>query len=147
MDTITIAAPAGIVAAFAGSTPPAGWLKCDGSAISRTKYAKLFAAIGGNYGTGDGSTTFNLPTQSVLPLGTSAPVSLTANGTLQIKNSVGGFENVVKSASGDSAARRELVVNADSNGQNGVVQYGSGITGTANLANATGAKAIVCIKY
>lgn len=53
--------PTGTVSAFAGSTPPTGWLKCDGSAISRTTYAKLFAAIGGLYGTGDGSTTFNLP--------------------------------------------------------------------------------------
>ena len=137
----------GMVMAFAGTTAPSGWLKCDGSAISRTTYAALFNVIGTTYGAGDGSTTFNLPTQSVLPLGISAPVSLTANGTLQIKNSSGGLENIVKSSSGDGAGRRELVVNADGNGQNSAVQYGSGITGTANLANATGAKAIVCIKY
>lgn len=54
-------APAGIVSAFAGTTSPSGWLKCDGSAISRTTYADLFAAIGTIYGAGDGSTTFNLP--------------------------------------------------------------------------------------
>lgn len=51
----------GIVLPFAGSTAPSGWLFCDGSAVSRTTYAKLFAAIGTTYGTGDGSTTFNLP--------------------------------------------------------------------------------------
>ena len=45
----------------AGGTPPAGWLEADGSAISRTTYAELFALIGTTYGTGDGSTTFNLP--------------------------------------------------------------------------------------
>ena len=45
----------------AGGTPPAGWLEADGSAISRTIYAELFALIGTTYGTGDGSTTFNLP--------------------------------------------------------------------------------------
>ena len=57
----SIIAPAGIVSAFAGKTAPSGWLKCDGSAISRTLYADLFAAIGTLYGAGDGSTTFNLP--------------------------------------------------------------------------------------
>ncbi len=46
---------------FAGSTAPSYWLICDGSAVSRTTYADLFAAIGTTYGTGDGSTTFNLP--------------------------------------------------------------------------------------
>src|SRR5690606_6331898 len=38
-----------------------GWLDCDGSAVSRTDYARLFAAIGTTWGDGDGSTTFNLP--------------------------------------------------------------------------------------
>lgn len=51
----------GEVAFFARSTAPAGWLKCDGSAVSRTTYAALFAAIGTTFGAGNGSTTFNLP--------------------------------------------------------------------------------------
>lgn len=55
----------GFVMEFAGSTVPSGWLACDGSAISRTDYADLFAAIGTTYGSGDGSTTFNLPIKSV----------------------------------------------------------------------------------
>ena len=42
-------------------TIPSGWLLCDGSAVSRTTYAELFAAIGTTYGVGDGTTTFNLP--------------------------------------------------------------------------------------
>lgn len=53
--------PTGSVLAFAGSTSPDGWLLCDGSAVSRTDYAALFAVIGTTYGTGDGSTTFNVP--------------------------------------------------------------------------------------
>lgn len=52
---------AGFVEAYAGTTAPAGWLKCNGTAVSRTTYASLFAAIGTTYGDGDGSTTFNLP--------------------------------------------------------------------------------------
>jgi len=55
------AVPSGSVTAFAGSSVPAGWLECDGSAVSRTTYAALFAAVGTTYGVGDGSTTFNLP--------------------------------------------------------------------------------------
>jgi len=53
--------PAGVFVPYAGETAPAGWLLCDGSAVSRTTYAALFAAIGEAYGAGDGSTTFNLP--------------------------------------------------------------------------------------
>jgi microcystin-dependent protein len=52
---------AGAVAAYAGSTVPSGWLECDGSDVSRTTYADLFAAVGTTWGTGNGSTTFTLP--------------------------------------------------------------------------------------
>jgi microcystin-dependent protein len=53
--------PAGAVQHFATATAPAGWLVCDGSAVSRTTYAALFAAIGATFGAGDGAATFNLP--------------------------------------------------------------------------------------
>lgn len=53
--------PVGVVVPFAGSTSPAGWELCYGQAISRTTYAGLFATISTNYGSGDGSTTFNVP--------------------------------------------------------------------------------------
>jgi microcystin-dependent protein len=42
-------------------TAPNGWLLCNGAAVSRTTYADLFAVIGTTFGTGDGSTTFNIP--------------------------------------------------------------------------------------
>jgi microcystin-dependent protein len=53
--------PRGTVLPFAGSTPPTGYLKCDGSAISRSTYSDLFDAIGTSFGAGNGSTTFNIP--------------------------------------------------------------------------------------
>ncbi|QMP19179.1 tail fiber [Pseudomonas phage Persinger] len=56
-----ILTPAGAVQAFARSTPPLGWLRCNGAAVNRTTYNALFAAIGTTFGAGDGSTTFNLP--------------------------------------------------------------------------------------
>ena len=51
--------PTGMISAF--HTVPEGWLQCNGAAVSRTTYAALFAVIGTKYGSGDGSTTFNLP--------------------------------------------------------------------------------------
>ena len=53
--------PIGTIFAFAGNDIPSGYLPCNGSAISRETYADLFAVIGTTYGSGDGSTTFNLP--------------------------------------------------------------------------------------
>ncbi len=53
--------PPGAVIAYMGTNAPNGWLLCDGSAISRTQYAALFAVIGTSSGYGDTTTTFNLP--------------------------------------------------------------------------------------
>ncbi len=53
--------PAGSILPFGGTTAPTGYLLADGSAVSRSTYSDLFAAIGTAYGNGDGSTTFNLP--------------------------------------------------------------------------------------
>lgn len=53
--------PVGTVMPFAGSSAPEGWLMCDGSAVSRTTYANLWSTLSSTYGSGDGSTTFNLP--------------------------------------------------------------------------------------
>ena len=54
-------APVGTIHDFLGKEPPAGFLPCDGKAVSRTTYAALFAVIGTRFGSGDGKTTFNLP--------------------------------------------------------------------------------------
>jgi microcystin-dependent protein len=53
--------PAGTVIWTARTTAPTGYLKANGTAVSRSTYATLFSAIGTLYGAGDGSTTFNLP--------------------------------------------------------------------------------------
>jgi microcystin-dependent protein len=60
VDNLT-GAPAGVIMAFAGTVAPTGFLACEGQAVSRTTYATLFTAIGTTWGSGDGSTTFNLP--------------------------------------------------------------------------------------
>ena len=57
----SVLSPAGAIMQYAGSSAPTGWLLADGSAVSRTTYAALFAVISTTYGAGNGSTTFNLP--------------------------------------------------------------------------------------
>jgi len=58
---LTSAFPVGAVIDYAGLLAPSGWLLCGGQAVSRTTYADLFSAIGTTYGSGDGTSTFNLP--------------------------------------------------------------------------------------
>lgn len=53
--------PIGSMKIWSSLAVPGGWLTCDGQALSRTDYAQLFAVLGGTWGSGDGSTTFNLP--------------------------------------------------------------------------------------
>lgn len=140
--------PTGLILPYGGSTAPEGFLICDGSAISRTTYADLFAVIGTTYGTGDGSTTFNLPnyssarmiTSSNVPVkgtgitlgwtdgstnyGTRAAYSVTRNTfpTNAYGKAVGG------SASGEANIDKIVGITKDSSK--------SGITGTASLANS-----------
>lgn len=62
--------PTATISMYGASSAPTGWLLCDGSAVSRTTYAALFAIISTTYGTGDGSTTFNVPDmRSRTPIG------------------------------------------------------------------------------
>lgn len=73
--------PTGTITVFAGSSAPNGWLLCNGSAISRTTYSALFSVIGTTYGTGNGSTTFNLPNlQGRFPLGKNTSHALASTG-------------------------------------------------------------------
>lgn len=53
--------PSGSIIAYGGTTAPAGWLLCNGQAVSRATYATLFGIVGVAYGAGNGSTTFNVP--------------------------------------------------------------------------------------
>ena len=85
--------PAGLIIAAGTTTlpPNGGWKACDGSAISRSDFARLFAIIGTSYGSGDGSANFTLPDlRDRIPLGkgsnndalNNAQTGAPANGTL-----------------------------------------------------------------
>ena len=76
--------PPGCVLPFAGTNPPSGWLICDGRAVSRAVYPALYSAVGTSHGSGDGTTTFNLPDyrgQFMRGAISSALNSITGSGT------------------------------------------------------------------
>ena len=75
------AVPAGVISQYAGASAPSGYLLCDGSAVSRTTYSALFAALNTTYGAGNGSTTFNLPNlQNRIPVGKGADTAFDVLG-------------------------------------------------------------------
>lgn len=81
--TTAVKTPAGAMTMFAGVVAPAGFLLCDGSAISRSTYAELFTAIGTSWGAGDGSTTFNIPDmRGASPGGAGTSIGYTENETI-----------------------------------------------------------------
>jgi microcystin-dependent protein len=70
INTLTIF-PVGSIAMWPTTTAPSGFLLCNGTAVSRTTYSTLFSVIGTTFGSGDGSTTFNLPNYADrMPIGT-----------------------------------------------------------------------------
>jgi len=75
--------PAGTIMGWGGSTAPEQWIICDGTAVSRSTYSALYAAIGTTYGVGDGSTTFNLPDlRGRVPVGSQSAITLAGNPTI-----------------------------------------------------------------
>jgi microcystin-dependent protein len=88
LNAAVIFVPSGGIMAFAMNSAPSGWLAANGSAVSRTLYAALFAAIGTTYGAGDGSTTFALPDlRGYFVRGSGTNSDGTASGTFGAKQS------------------------------------------------------------
>lgn len=71
--------PPGVIMPYAGANSPTGFLLCNGAAVSRNVYARLFKIIGTAFGVGDGSTTFNLPDmRGRVPVGCDANLAIGA---------------------------------------------------------------------
>ena len=86
----------GLIIPWCAASVPSGFLDCDGAAVSRTTYAALFAVIGTTYGSGDGSTTFNVPDlQDKVVKGKSPTTNL---GTATNNNTVTCTGNIAGSA-------------------------------------------------
>jgi len=86
--------PTATIVPWSDSSVPSGFLECNGTAVSRTTYADLFAIVGTTYGAGDGSTTFNVPDlQDNVPVGKSNNKSIGSTGganTVTSTGNVGG---------------------------------------------------------
>ena len=81
LQDITNRSEVGTIKPWPKAAAPNGYVLCDGSAISRTDFADLFAVIGTTYGVGNGSTTFNVPDlQGKFPQGKSGTTSLAGTG-------------------------------------------------------------------
>ena len=86
--------PTATIVPWSDSSIPTGFLECNGTAVSRSTYADLFAIIGTTYGSGDGSTTFDLPDlQDNVAVGKSGTKNLASTGganTVTATGNVGG---------------------------------------------------------
>jgi len=84
----------GTILPWSSASVPTGFLECNGQAVSRSTYSALFAVISTTYGTGDGSSTFNLPNLSDnVPIGKSPGKALATTGgsnTVTPTGNVGG---------------------------------------------------------
>ena len=79
---VSVMNPTGTVLTYAGSSAPTGYLLCDGTAVSRTTYADLYAVVGTTYGAGNGTTTFNLPDlKGRIPVGKNTGTFSTLGGS------------------------------------------------------------------
>lgn len=121
--------PSGSIIAWGGlsSSPPSGFLTCDGTAVSRTTYSALYALIGDRYGAGDGSTTFNLPNFSsgLLPFSTTSLNASPGTGTRQTKT--------ISSTNTASTGHSHTLNNTQSSG------HGHTLNGTSVTQNSGGA--------
>lgn len=98
----------GMIVPYAGAAAPAGWLICDGSAVSRTTYPALFTVCGVTYGVGDGSTTFNIPNlEARFPVG-----KKTTQTEFNILGKIGGALSHIHALGDSCAAALEYSVNS-----------------------------------
>lgn len=99
--------PTGQITGFGGSSAPTGWQLCDGTAISRTTFAALFAVVGTTYGVGNGTTTFNVP-----DLRQRFPMGKAASGT---GSTLGGTGGAIDHTHSLDSATAHAQVSANSN--------------------------------
>lgn len=108
---------------------PTGWLLCDGTAVSRSTYAELFAAISTTFGVGDGSTTFNLP-----DIRQKTVLGQAASGTGSTLGGTGGTIDHVHTLAGTGAAAA-IVLDSGGTVENREV---SGLTAWTRTDHITG---------
>jgi microcystin-dependent protein len=141
-----IVLPFGMVVDYAGTSAPSLWLLCYGQAINRTTYADLFSAIGTTYGTGDGSTTFNLPDcRGRVVAGEDDMGGVSANRLTGLTNGVngdtlgasGGLESFTLATTNLPSHSHTFSGTTSSNGDHNHDVNNVGTQGTTNCANGS----------
>ena len=125
--------PPGAIMPYGGATAPTGYVLCDDSAKSRTDFAALFAIIGTSYGTGNGTTTFNVPDlRDRIPLGKG-----TNNSTLGGETTGAGASAVVATASGSASLTLATGTFATSAKDSSTATAVTGVTAGGHTHNLT----------
>lgn len=132
----------GGIVPYTSTTPPSGWLLCDGSAVSRTTYADLFAVVGTTFGAGDGSTTFNVPDLAGRVIaGYAASGSRLTSPNQQTLAAAGGAATDSVSSTGTAGTVTGTTINGDNTGGNTLVAkshtHTVTATGTADIVQPT----------
>lgn len=151
------AVPVGAFMPYAADTPPEGWLKCDGSTVSRTTYSALFAKIGTKYGSGDGSNTFNLPNFINKTFwGGSSSGTVKAAGLPNISGKLRSntqWFNATASGAFTAGAKINTTVPTDAGYADGATDYSfsaknsNAIYGKSSTVQPPALTTIICIKY
>lgn len=139
--------PIGAIVPFSSDTIPNGWLLCDGSLVSRTTYSELFKVIGTAYGTGDGSTTFNVPDiQGRIVVGKQQ--TMTPSGNFTNLGETGGEEDHTLTVSEMPSHTHDVAIAVNNTVAGGARYYfnsagttSAPITDTAAWSNSLTAKA------
>jgi len=125
--------PSGCLMMWATGSAPTGWLLCQGQAVSRSTYSSLFGAIGTTFGSGDGSSTFNLPDyRNRMPVGA---------GSLYSVGSTGGSKDAIvvdhtHTLSGGSVSGTFVTAVSTNTSYN--YEPGFGQTGVTSVSTTTG---------
>lgn len=150
------AIPAGTIIDFAGTTAPSGYLACPTTAtnISRTTYARLFAAIGTTWGVGDNTSTFGMPYFPANYVAVQANSNVGTSTTGDVKSHThgitdSGHNHTVPYAAGDVIGGPTPSPGYRGSGTSNTSTATTGITinstgGSANLA--AGIRVLKCVK-
>ena len=129
----------GTILPTVATSAPAGWLLCDGSAVSRSTYANLFNLVGTTFGAGDGSTTFNVPDlrgRAIIGVGQGSGLSARTRGQ------TGGAEVHQLGVTEIPAHGHDIYAGTDNTSGNTVAAANSGARGLSGSISATGLTAI-----
>ena len=128
----------GLIIPWTDSSIPSGFLECNGQAVSRSTYAALFAVVGTTYGSGNGSTTFNVPDlQDDCALGRSPTKALASTGGAKTVTSTG---NVSGNSANATISTPQIGSHSHpyNHGYNNSSGGGSGCSSVRNIPNSPG---------